>query len=161
VGRHWLVTGQATGYAHHVIPDPTAPDPTTARCILSCDSSLRLRNSRVMEQLSIDPTTKMPSKIPSFDDVEDPRMFKNAQIRFVLWRADNCTANPCVTRDTKFTFVESGGFASIEVQLAAGAVLPQSIRFVRGIDQLAIPDAVSQGLMLFDLNTLSLSKAYF
>jgi hypothetical protein len=32
---------------------------------------------------------------------------------------------------------------------------------VRGIDQLAIPDAVSQGLMLFDLNTLSLSKAYF
>jgi hypothetical protein len=170
VGKQWLVTGAATGYAHHIIPDPTAADPSAVRCINSCDPSLRLRNSRAVEVPVPDPMSSDPAKIPSFDDADkgpgapsDPRIFRNAQIRFVLWKAEKCTVDPCVTRGSKFSFVESGGFASIEIQLSTVPVLPQSIRFVRGISQLAIPDAVSQGLLLFDLNVMSSNgvKAFF
>jgi hypothetical protein len=39
-------------------------------------------------------------------------------------------------------------------------VLPQSVRYVRGLDMLAIPDAASMGLMLFDLNLL-VTTSYF
>ena len=155
-GQTVIVTGAATGYVHHVINDPTATDPSAVRCILSCDPSLRLRNSRAIE-------VAPGAKVPAFDNLGDPSMFRNAQIRFVLWKAEKCTAPPCVTRGSKFTFVESGGFASIEVQLSTVPVLPQSIRFVRGIGQLAIPDAVSQGLLMLDLNVISSNgvKAFY
>src|SRR5204863_18278 len=83
----WLVTGAATGYVHHVINDPTATDPSAVRCILSCDPSLRLRNSRAIE-------VAPGAKVPAFDNLGDPSMFRTAQIRFVLWKAEKCTAHP-------------------------------------------------------------------
>ena len=54
-----------------------------------------------------------------------------------------------------FQFAESGGFRSMEIGLSPIPVIVDSIRFVRGIDQLAVPDAVSQGLGLFDIGSLS------
>ncbi len=92
---------------------------------------------------------------PSFSPDQDPRIFQNAQIRFVIWNPKDCPTGDCLARDTYFGFVETGGFIPMEIGLSAIPVLTQSIQFVRGIDELAISDAVTQGLMLFDLNILS------
>ena len=167
-GKQWLVTAAAPQYMHHVIPDPTAPNPSTARCVLSCDPALALRNSRavglpLMVPDPADQTKLLPRKVPILDDPlyqslspdQDPAIFQNAQIRFVIWNPVMCADGSCVPRDTYFGFVETGGFMPMEIGLSTIPVLTQSIRFVRGIDQLAIADAVTQGLMLFDLNVLS------
>jgi hypothetical protein len=161
-GKQWLVTGSTTGYLHHEIPDPTAPNPSTARCILSCDKNLELRRSRAVElpRTMIDPadptkTRIIPTPAPKYDDKVG--VFRNPQIRFVLWQPVQCPDNKCPVqdRDTFFSFVESGGFVPLEIGLSTLPVMVGSVRFVRGIDQLALPDSVSQGLMLFDLGALS------
>jgi len=160
-GKQWLVTGSASGYQHHEIPDPTAPNRSTARCILSCDPSIQLRNARAVElsRTTVDPKTgaSMPTVVPKYDDDPGKGVFRNAQIRFVLWNPVDCPPSGCQpqVRDTYFSFVETGGFVAIEAGLSTLPVMLQSIRFIRGIDQLAIPDSVSQGLMLFDLGLLS------
>jgi len=45
--------------------------------------------------------------------------------------------------------------------LAATPVMPQSVRYVRGLQMLAIPDPVGQGLMLFDLDRLATTLALY
>jgi hypothetical protein len=160
-GKQWLVIGSTTGYLHREIPDPTASNLSTARCILSCDLNLQLRNSRAVEipRTIPDPAdmTKMiPNPAPKYDD--DSRVFRNPEIRFVLWKPVDCPTSGCVQqRDTYFAFIETGGFIGLEAPLSSLPVMVQSVRFVRGIDQLALPDSVSQGLMLFDLGLLSSS----
>jgi hypothetical protein len=150
-GQHWLVRGSSTGAPHHIIPDPTQPNPSTAACIVSCDPLLNLRNSRAV-------ALPITTPVPPFNDsasADAPKgVFQNAQIRFVLWAPEKPAP---IKRGSFFSFVEAGGFSPLEVPLVAGntAVLAQSIQYIRGIDQLAIPDAVSQGLMVFDLNVLS------
>jgi hypothetical protein len=156
-GKHWLVTGTASGYQHHIIPDPTAADPSTARCIASCDPALALRNSRAADlpQKTIDPVTKMEvvTATPAYDGAG---AFRNAQMQFVIWQpAATCSSGPCVTLDMYFSFTETGGFQPTEIGLSTLAIMPQSIIFVPGINQLALPDAISQGLMMFDFATLS------
>ena len=92
----------------------------------------------------------------------------------VMWgpASTTCTENPnpdsvqaktpCLVRDMYFSFNEGGGFSPLLLPLSAtAAVLPQSIRFVPGLEQLAIPDAASQGLILFDLSTVSVRQSIF
>jgi hypothetical protein len=150
-GKQWLVTGGTTNYLHHIIPDPTAADPSTARCIVSCDTNLALRNSRAFELTPGSP-------IPTYDP-PGPGVFQNPELRFVLWapaKPETCTPpNVCVLRDSYFTFVETGGFVPLEVGLSTLPVIVQSVQFVRSLDELALPDSVSQGLMLFDVGALS------
>jgi hypothetical protein len=144
-GKQWLVSGSSTGYQHHIIPDPTAANPSTARCIFSCDHNLALRNSRAY-------ALARGSAIPIYDP-PGTGVFQNPQIRFVLWAPQKSDA--VVDRDTFFTFIETGGFVALDVGLSTLPVMVQSVQFIRGIDQLALPDAVSQGLMLFDVGALS------
>jgi hypothetical protein len=156
-GKHWLVTGTASGYQHHIIPDPTAADPSTAQCIVSCDPALALRNSRAgdLPRTTVDPVTHtdVVTAPPTYDGAG---AFRNPQMQFVIWQPEaTCSSGPCVTRDMYFSFTETGGFQPTEIGLTTLAIMPQSIVFVRGINQLALPDAISQGLMMFDFATLS------
>jgi hypothetical protein len=109
--------------------------------------------------------------LPPYDD---PRVFRNAQVRFVIWDplVSDCgvtggadaggATQPCLRRDMHFSFQEEGGFEPLSVSLSATAlVMPQTITFVPGLEQLAVPDPVSQGLMLFDLNTLRVVQTIF
>jgi len=180
-GHHWIVIGQASGFAHHIVPDPSLPDPSIGACVLSCDPTLSLRNGRVVGLPPTDP-------IPTFDD---PRVFRNSQLRFVVWNPENplCTGSgaalpvdagaadagdagdagagltrtvPCVQRDMHFSFLEVGGFEPVTVTISTSAlVLPRSLSFVPGLEQLAIVDAASQGLMMFDMTRLGVVQALF
>ncbi|HMJ51478.1 MAG TPA: hypothetical protein VK540_05360 [Polyangiaceae bacterium] len=164
-GHQWIVTGQATGFAHRLIPDPASAVPEGQACIESCDPNLALRNGRLLARSPSDP-------VRTYDDVENPQdqkdrntLFQNAQLRFVVWDMEGttCAKPPCSgrVRDRFFSFQEVGGFVPMRFGLAATPVMPQSVRYVRGLQMLAIPDPVGQGLMLFDLDRLTTTLALY
>jgi hypothetical protein len=162
-GHQWIVTGQSTGFVHRLVPDPSESDPLKQACIESCDPNLRLRNARLVARSPDD-----PDGVPTYDDAtpdgiknrSPAGIFYNAQMRFVLWDIEGatCDPRPCSgrVRDRFFSFQEVGGFIPMRFGLSSSAlVLPQSVRYVRGLQMLAIPEPVIQGLMLFDLNRLA------
>jgi hypothetical protein len=165
-GAQWIVRGSSTGFQHHMIADPSNPQSSSAACVPSCDPTLALRNGRVV---GLDqPLTT--ADIPGYDDA---RVFRNAELRFVIWNPqnNNCATSgtgdagipqACVQRDMFFSFQEVGGFEPMALGISATAlVLPQSITFVPGLEQLAIVDPVAQGLMLFDLAALGVVQSLF
>jgi hypothetical protein len=152
-GSQWIVNGSVTSFEHHLIPDPNAADSSTAECFVSCDQNLVLRNGRVPRR----PAT--PAVPPNLGDKS---VYRNQAIQFVVWDPLKCTTPPCLQRDMAFTFQEVGGFSSMAVPLSSSAfVLPQAITFVPGLSQLAIPDATSQGLILFDLRQIAATQTIF
>jgi hypothetical protein len=184
VGRQWIVTGSATGFAHHVVPDPKATDPSFARCVDSCDPRLALANGRVRMLTPDDAplvenaegltsgNLRLTSDLPGLGDVSPfkdskvtrARMFKNLQIQFALWGPEDkkCETEACVQRGMYFSFAEVGGFSSLTMPLSISSqVAPQSISYVNGIEELAIPDAAAQGLLLVDLNRLGVVQSLY
>jgi hypothetical protein len=184
VGKQWIVTGSATGFAHHVVSDPKAANPSDARCVDSCDPRLALSNGRVRMLTAADaPAVEntegltsgglpLTSDLPGYGDVSPfkssavkrARMFRNMQIQFALWAPEDtaCEKELCVQRGMYFSFAEVGGFSGLTMSLSASTqVAPQSISYVMGIEQLAVPDAVSQGLMLVDLNSLGVVQSLY
>jgi hypothetical protein len=180
-GGQWIVTAQVGGFAHRLIPDPEAVKMGLGQdrqaCVESCDPNLKLRNSRVKALVPCLGDQAPPTcdwrpcinglKPPDCDPqpTYDNPAFQNAQLRFVLWDIEgtSCDPGPCSgrVRDRYFAFQEVGGFVPMRFGLSSQSlVLPQSVRYVRGLDMLAIPDAASMGLMLFDLNLL-VTTSYF
>jgi hypothetical protein len=154
-GSQWVVNGSITSFEHHLIPDPTAADSSTAACTVSCDPNLVLRNGRAPRRPA------SPTMVPNLGT---DAVFRNQALQFVVWDPAqfNCTEPPCLQRDMAFTFQEVGGFSPMSVPLSANAlVLPQAITFVPGLSQLAIPDATSQGLILFDLTRIATTQTIF
>ena len=65
-------------------------------------------------------------------------------------------------RDRFFSFQEAGGFVPMRFGLSSSQlVMPQSVRYVRGIQKLAIPDPVANGLMLFSLSRLATTNLFY
>ena len=167
-GNQWIVTGQVSGFAHRLIPDPNAKtsNATDQACVVSPDPNLVLRNGRVQARLPSEP-------VPTYDDATPEKagvakttgVFYNAQLRFVLWDMQaTCESPPCAgrVRDRFFSFQEVGGFAPMRLGLSSTqGIMPQSINYVRGLQMLAIPEPVTQGLMLFDLNRLSTRISFY
>jgi hypothetical protein len=165
-GHQWIVTGQLSGFAHRLIPDPAEKDPINQACIVSCDPNLSLRNGRLVARSPSEP-------VPTYDDVDraadrpdGASLFHNAQLRFVVWDMEGktCDMPPCSARvrDRFFSFQEAGGFVPMRFGLSSSSlVMPQSVRFVRGLQMLAIPDPVAMGLMLFDLNRLATTISFY
>jgi hypothetical protein len=170
-GQQWIVSGSTSSFAHHIVPDPSLPDPSTGACMLSCDPNLVLRNGRAVGV----PQPTDPTQAGAIPGYNDPRTFRNSDFRFVVWNPAiaNCSViagadagsgatQPCLRRDMNFSFQEVGGFDPLVITLSASAlILPESISFVPGLEQLAIPDPVSQGLMMFDLSTLRVIQTVF
>jgi hypothetical protein len=141
--QQWIVTGQATGFSHRLIPNKN-----DTACMESGDPNSALRNGRVVARSPSEP-------VPAYDD---PAVFRNAQLRFVIWDMDeNCANPPCAARvrDRFFSFQEAGGFVAMRLSIAPDPVLPQSVRYVRGLQQLAITDPISRGLTLFSIGRLA------
>jgi hypothetical protein len=67
-------------------------------------------------------------------------------------------------RDMIWKFGTRGQFTPLTITLATNnvSVMPQSMRFIESLGQLAVVDAASQGLVLIDLNTVAFAHApYF
>lgn len=144
-GGTWSVTSTAPdgspglGYLHHVT---TAED---KRCVQSCDPREALLNGRTFSgygtsSAAFNRNSVLAARNPMFgvgiqDGVVEP------------------------LRDTQYVFTTRGGFLPQAVSVAASttALSPQSMRFLEPLGQLAIVDAASQGLILVDLNSLTVA----
>jgi hypothetical protein len=169
--QQWIVTSGLGGFAHRMIPDPDAVrsgvGPDLQACIPSCDPNLALRNGRLKALTPCAGNLKPPAcdAVPTYDKPA----FQNPQLRFAVWDVEgtSCMTPPCSgrVRDRYFSFQEVGGFIPMRLTLSTQSlVLPQSVRYVRGLNMLAIPDGVqgvSMGLMLFDLNRLQTTSYFY
>jgi hypothetical protein len=153
-GGTWLTTGSAVGYMHHVTKDAT-----TSACVESCDPREALLNSRVPSlPRSLDPLTVPPNR-------NSVLALRNPMFGIVMWDGiaeDRTDIVP--TRDLVWKFTTRGQFVPLTVNLAAAttAVSPQSMRFIDTLQQIAVVDGSTQGLVLIDLNTVAQAHApYF
>ncbi len=95
------------------------------------------------------------SKVPVEPVPKDPGnscIFENLTSRFVVYRG----AQPS-TRGMSFSWQTTGGFVPLAMSLSTSStqVSPQSMSFLPGYGYLAVVDASTLGLSLFDLNSLA------
>jgi hypothetical protein len=164
-GGEWLTLGSATGLLHHV-----QTDPTTNRCVLTCNAADALENARTFDIPWSTPSTTAtscpsPATLPAGLDRNSVLAMRNPMFSFIVW--SGCT--PLVSndhtetaRDLVWKFSMRGGFAPVTVSISQNsstAVLPQSMRFIDSLGQLAVVDGAQQGLVLIDLNTLQFAHS--
>jgi hypothetical protein len=170
-GGEWAVVGQnGLGFLHHV-----QTDPSSGRCVLSCDPLDALKNARAFDVPYADPAAANPCAPPTAQiDRGDPLAFRNPMFSFVVWQGCSTQATGdagmspayCSTfgdhttsqRDQSWRFSMRGGFTPLSFSLGGAAsapVVPQSLRAVPSFQQLAIVDGAGQGLILIDLHTLA------
>jgi hypothetical protein len=173
-GGEWAVVGQAgLGFLHHVVTDPTS-----GRCVLSCDPHDVLRNGRAFDipwgppgaaGSCISPTAQI--------DRSSALAFRNPMFSFVMWQGCNAmdamgdagSSSTCnsvdhtsTQRDRSWRFSMRGGFSPLTFSLGGSSVspvVPQSMRAVPVFEQLAIVDGAQQGLILIDLHSLQFAHA--
>jgi len=162
-GGEWVAVGQS-GLLHKVVVDK----PTNA-CVLSTDPRKALLNARAFDVPWSDPgDCKTPTLAAPFDR-DSPLAMRNPFFSFVMWagcgppvQAEDHTLS---TRDLTWRFSTRGGFSPLTVSLAGttGAqVIPESMRFISSLGQLAVVDGAQQGLMLIDLHTVAFAhNPYF
>jgi hypothetical protein len=131
--------------------------------VLSCDPHQVLLNGRVPEL----PRPQTPNAQPP--DRNSPLAMRNPSFAFAMWAgaAPAASAHTTSQRDFVWRFSTRGQFVSMGFNIAnasgtTGTVSPQSMRFIESLGQLAIVDGASQGLVLVDLNTVTLAHSpYF
>ncbi len=154
-GGEWVASGSVTGYLSHVVADAA-----TGACALSCERRETLLSSRMVEVLGTDVTRNSAralrnpffsawmkvSAVPSASKPEEAALYTFSE------------------RDAAWKFSARGGFVPQTVNLASTtlAVLPQSMRFIESLGQMAVVDGASQGLILIDLSTVAIGHTpYF
>ena len=89
---------------------------------------------------------------------------RNPAFSFVVWNGQDATGDLTPPRDLQWKFTTRGQFSPLVINIAASttAVSPQSMHFIDSLGQLALVDGASQGLILIDLNTVTLAHTpYF
>ncbi|MDC0745760.1 hypothetical protein [Polyangium mundeleinium] len=172
VGGQWAVTGNASGFLHHVISTPESVGTTPlGACRNSCDPTLARQNGRVRavphgtvvkdgDPLAfINPFFRMAINDPApdneFDSVPDDKstMADDA-------RAAAINAPP---RDTFFQFATQGSFRPLILNLASATteIQPQAVTFVPSTGELAITDGSLEGLILLSASRLDITRQYY
>lgn len=153
----WLTKGATRDRApiqflHHVMRG------SDDRCVQSCEAREQLLNGRA-------PSLPLPKteQDGSFDR-NSPLGMRNPMFSFMIWNGvapDRSDLVPIF--GSSFKFATRGQFSAQVRNLAATstAVSPRSMRYVGPLGQMAIVDGASQGLVLFDLRTVSLGRTNF
>jgi hypothetical protein len=167
-GGEWVTTGSQSGYLHHI-----EVDPTTRRCVTSCDPEKALLNARA---IGIAPyATPDPMSATFTPNRDSPLAMRNPMFAFFIQHPYGPDPNispaagdagaPLVVsrppRDDTWQFSMKGELAPLSINLAAtnSNVSPQSMLFIPSLGQLAIVDGSQQGqgLILIDLNAVAVT----
>jgi hypothetical protein len=157
-GATWLTIGSQVGLLHRVTTD------SSGACVLSCDPREALLSSRA-------PAVPWPTGTITAPGRNSLLAMRNPAFSFVVWNGQTtATVNnqqvkvdaPPV-RDLQWKFSTRGQFSPLVINTASSttAVSPQSMRFIDSLGQLALVDGASQGLILIDLNTVTLAHTPF
>jgi hypothetical protein len=169
-GGEWLATGASSGYLHHITRDPT-----TTRCVTSCDPEKALLNARDIGIAAAVGPGPDAGAAPA-PDRDSPLAMRNPTFAFFIEHPflpdpeysplqpfDGGT--PLVAarppRDFAWQFSLQGQLTAQSINLAAtnSSVSPQSMLFIPSLGQLAIVDGSQsgQGLILVDLNSVTVT----
>jgi hypothetical protein len=160
-GGEWVTVGSENiGLLHHVIADWN----NGGRCVLSCDPKYNLMNARAFgvpwpDASCVAPSTGASPVVapPPGLDRNSPLAMRNPMFSFVMWAG--CPYDHGYdARDNVWRFTVSPGFSPLEVmigQYATSPASPQSMRFVDSLGQIAVVDGSLQGVVFYDLNTLT------
>jgi hypothetical protein len=180
-GGEWITVGQnGIGFLHRIVADPS-----TKACVISCDSRKALLNARAFDVpwsaslrtmgdggVPLQNMCVPPPLTPGALDRNSPLAMRNPFFSFVMWSgcpADGANgdqaAHTTSTRDLTWKFSLRGGFSPLSISLTGNtgaAVIPESMRFIASLGQLAVVDGAQQGLVLIDLNNVNFAHApYF
>lgn len=146
----WIAIGAASGFLHHVIADPTS-----GVCRDSCDPDVQRLNGRVRTAPS-DAFESAADKAAVTDGGKFA--FVNPMFRFVITSG----AEP-PKRDMQFSFVTQGSFAPLVANLAGvtSSILPQALRYVPPLGEIAITDGQLEGLLTVNLSSFVISRQYY
>ncbi len=160
-GGTWVTVGSNVGFLHRVTTDPSGA------CVLSCDSREALLSSRApaVPAFEIGPGSSAPGR-------NSLLAMRNPAFSFVVWngigtrkddRGNAIPADITPVRDLLWKFTTRGQFSPLVINIASSttAVSPQSMHFIDSLGQLALVDGASQGLVLIDLNTVTLAHTPF
>jgi hypothetical protein len=165
VGDQWAVTGDQTGFMHHVIADPA-----TGVCRDSCDPELARKNGRAVRTPNPlpapDPANPKAAQDPSLD-IRDGGKFAFINPMFRFYVKDPPKLDP--TKEAKlqpgeqFRFTSTGAFAPLEVKLSPDGttlIQPVGMAFVSPTGQLAVTDGSINGLLLIDLSSSKVGRSF-
>ena len=157
-GSQWVAVGTAVGFLHHVTGEPT-----THACVRSSVPREVLLNGRAVEFSSVDKDGK--EILTGNVDRSSPYALRNPVLSVAL-RASGPRSPAAFTnsvRDLQWKFAVRGKFTPLAINLAAQttAVVPQSMTYIDSIGRLAIVDGASQGLILVDLDSVSVAGTPF
>jgi len=152
-GQLWSAVGATVnggagglGFLSHITTD------TGGRCVPSCDPREALLNGRI-------PT--VPPGTGGLIGRNSPLAMRNPMLATVIVGG---ASGMEPQRDTLYAFSSRGQFRPLFVAIGGSsiAVSPQSMRYVAPLDQIAVVDGQSQGLVLLDLRAFTLARApYF
>jgi hypothetical protein len=163
-GATWLTQGTAVGLLQRVTTD------AGGACILSCDPREALLSARAPAVPFITVKGAPAITAPGRNSL---LAMRNPAFSFVVWNgvdSSGANKNPPTApvdvtplRDLQWKFTTRGQFSPMVVNIASSttAVSPQSMRFIDSLGQLALVDGASQGLVLIDLNTVTLAHTPF
>ncbi len=128
------------------------------RCVPSCEARQQLLNAR---SITVPYPTAGELTAPSRNS---SLAMRNPMFSFTIFggqRTDRLEATP--TFGMTFRYTTRGRFEPLSANIAqiSTAVNPRSMRYVGPLGQMAIVDGASQGLVLFDLRTVNLSRTTF
>ena len=163
-GGQWAVVGSQNAFLHHIVATGT-----DARCAPSCEARDALLNGRAAPIRQPCPGQALPGI-----NRDSVLAMRNPLFAFLVWDGLNQTA--CVNgstpdaadspplRDMTWTFSTRGSFVPQLMSIAGtnSNVSPTAMYYIDSLGQLAVIDSASQGLILFDLDSVSEAHApYF
>jgi hypothetical protein len=178
-GNQWLLTSTVTPKLHQITVAQEASNYDDRRCVRGCDPRRALFRNRALELVNPAHVQACPAPSPNQTTPpgcclpgqclacvmdtdgpvapQSPCVFQNVTTRFAIYRGVERSQ-----RDMRFYWQYSGGFVPLYASLLGQttAVLPQWMRYVPQIAQLAVADGSSEGLALVSLQTLRVSRFF-
>ncbi|CAN5924277.1 hypothetical protein BH11MYX4_BH11MYX4_27210 [soil metagenome] len=151
-GQLWTAIGQSVGGGVGLGVFSHMTSDSAGRCVSSCDPRESLLNSRL-------PT--LPPGIDPNVDKNSPIALRNPMFAAVLLGAKS-GKEP--VRDMFYGFSTRGQFRTLAVSIGGSSIRvnPQSMKFIDSLGQMAVVDGDSQGLVLIDLQAVTVARApYF
>ncbi|WP_146650911.1 hypothetical protein [Labilithrix luteola] len=146
--------GPGIGFLNHMT---AASD---SRCVSSCDSRESLLNGR-LPAVPFDAFPAPAGGNPTVISRDSALAMRNPMFSANII---NPTSGTLPVRDTVFKFSTAGQFSPLFINIGSTttSINPQSIRYIEPLGQLAVVDAASQGLVLIDLDNVTIAHApYF
>ncbi len=152
-GQQWSTLGQTPGGGGGLGLFSHMTTDSAGRCVASCETRESLLNARL-------------ATLPYGIDISGIDKSAAVAMRNPMYSAlmIGAKSGKEPVRDMTYSFTTRGQFRTLTVTLggASISVNPQSMRYVDSLGQMAVVDGASQGLVLIDLQAVTVARApYF